>query len=87
MRADYRSRERETFQAMAEKTVREVLEKHTDEWLSISGVVGTAIGELGGQPCIKILAVSKTEELVRKIPPVVEGFPVVIEGVGEIRTR
>ncbi len=49
--------------------------------------MGTAIGELGGQPCIKILAVSKTEELVRKIPPVVEGFPVVIEGVGEIRTR
>ena len=70
---------------MAEKTIQEVLEERTEEWLAISGVVGTAIGELDGQPCIKILAISKTEELAKKISPVVEGFPVVIEDTGGIR--
>ena len=70
---------------MAEKTIREVLEEHTDEWLSISGVVGVAIGELKGKPCIRVLAAKKIEELAKEIPHEVDGFSVVIMETGEIR--
>ncbi len=72
-------------EGMAAKTIQEVLKEHTDEWMSIPGVVGTAIGESEGKPCIKILAVEKTKGLVNKIPSQVEGFPVVIQETGEIR--
>ena len=70
---------------MTSKTIEQVLEEHTDKWMSIPGVVGTAIGELKGKPCIKVLVVKKNEELKKKIPSQVEGFPVVIEETGEIR--
>ncbi len=70
---------------MATKTIQQVLQEHTGEWMSTPGVVGTAIGELEGKPCIKVLVVKKTEELTGRIPRQVEGFPVVIVETGEIR--
>lgn len=70
---------------MAARTIEEVLKENTDKWMSIPGVVGTAIGEFKGKPCIKIFVVKKTEELRKKIPSQVEGFPVVIQQTGEIR--
>jgi hypothetical protein len=70
---------------MATKTIEKVLEENTDKWLSIPGVVGTAIGEFKGKPCIKIFVVKETEELTQKIPSTLEGFPVVIQQTGEIR--
>jgi len=70
---------------MTAKTIRDVLQEHTDEWMSIPGVVGTAIGEYKGKPCIKVLVVKKTEDLTKKIPAKIEGFPVVIQETGEIR--
>jgi len=63
---------------MQAKTIEVVLEEHTDKWMDISGVVGTAIGEYEGNPCIRIFVVKKTEELMKKIPSQVEGFPVII---------
>ena len=75
----------EEAKKMTAKTIEEALNAHTDEWMSIPGVVGTAIGEFKGKPCIKILVVRKTEQLKKKIPSQVEGFPVVIEETGEIR--
>ncbi len=70
---------------MPTKTIERVLKEHTDEWMAIPGVVGTAMGEHKGKPCIKILVVEKTQKLARQIPSQVEGFPVVIEETGEIR--
>ena len=70
---------------MPPTTIQEVLRTHTPELMSIPGVVGTAIGEFKGKPCIKILVVKKTEELTQKIPLTLEGFPVVIQQTGEIR--
>ena len=77
--------ERSGEKEMAPRTIEEVLKEHTDEWMSIPGVVGTAIGKVEGKPCIKILVVQETEELTGKIPSEVEGFPVVIQETGEIR--
>ena len=70
---------------MTAKTIEEVLKEHTDEWMSIPGVVGTAIGEFEDKPCIKVFVVKKTEDLTQKIPSQVEGFPVIFEETGEIR--
>ena len=70
---------------MTSKTIEQVLKDHTDEWMSIPGVVGTAIGEFKGKSCIRVFVAKKTEELNKKIPSRVEGFPVMIEETGEIR--
>lgn len=67
------------------KTIQQVQEEHTPEWMALPGVVGTAIGQREGKPCILILTASNTEQVRRKIPPTVEGYPVVVEYVGEIR--
>ena len=70
---------------MAAKTIEEVLKENTDKWMSIPGVVGTAIGKFKDKPCIKIFVIKKTPELVEKIPSTQEGFPLVIQQTGEIK--
>ncbi len=59
----------------------------TDSVMSLPGVVGTAIGECEGAPCIKVYVVQNSQELTDKIPSTFEGFPVVVEATGEIRAR
>jgi len=70
---------------MAGKTIQQVQQEHTDEWMAISGVVGTAIGQRKGRPCILVFTASNTEPVRQRIPPTVEGYPVVIQYTGEIR--
>lgn len=70
---------------MSSKTIEQVLKEHTDEWMSIPGVVGTAIGEFEGKPCIKIYVVEKTEELEKKFPASLEGYPLLLEETGEFK--
>jgi hypothetical protein len=72
---------------MAGKTIQQVQEEYTDEWMAIPGVVGTAIGQHEGKPCILILTASDTEQVRQRIPPTVEGYPVVVQYTGEIRAR
>ena len=72
---------------LAKKTIEAVLKKHTDEWMSIPGVIGTAIGSLEGKKVIKILVLKETRELKKKIPEAVEGYRVILEETGEIRAR
>ena len=68
-------------------TIEAVLKEHTDEWMSIPGVVGTGIGACEGKPCIRIFVVKKTPELLKKIPSNLEGFVVDVEETGEIMAR
>lgn len=70
---------------MPAKTIEEVLKKHTRELMSIPGVVGTAQGLCDDTPCIKVFVIKKTPGLDRKIPDILEGYPVMIEETGEIR--
>jgi hypothetical protein len=67
------------------KTIEQILQDRTDEWMAIPGVVGTAIGMSEGDPCIRIFTSSKTEEVRAKIPSTVEGYPVIVEGTGIFR--
>ncbi len=70
---------------MPGQTIEEVLSQYTDSLMSFPGVVGTAIGECEGKPCIKVLVVEKTPELVNKIPSTLEGFVVEVQETGEIK--
>ena len=70
---------------MPGQTIEEVLSQHTDSLMSIPGVVGTAIGACEGKPCIRVLVVEKTPELLEKIPSTLEGFVVDVQETGEIR--
>ena len=68
------------------ESIEQVLKEHADEWMSIDGVVGAGIGESQGKPCIKIFAAGEEEELRKRIPSQVEGFPVIIEVTGKFRS-
>ena len=70
---------------MDSKTIEQVLEENTDRWMSINGVVGTALGEFKSKPCIKVLVDKKSSEIIKKIPSTIEGYPVVIEETGGFR--
>ena len=75
----------EKGQYMPERTIEQVQEEHTDGWMAIPGVEGTAIGLFKGRPCIKILSSLDPEQLRTNIPETVEGYPVVIEQTGTFR--
>jgi len=77
--------EREEARQMHAKTIEQVKQEHTDAWMAIPGVVGTGIGQCQGKACILILTASNTEQIRKQIPATVEGYPVVVQYVGEIR--
>lgn len=70
---------------MPEKTIEQVQQEHTYQWMAIPGVEGTAIGLFEDKPCIKIFSSRKVEELRDKIPTIIEGYPVIIEETGAFR--
>lgn len=67
------------------KPIEQVLREQTDYLMSILGVVGTAIGQCDGSPCIKVLVVKKTPQLQKRIPSALENWKVEIEETGVIR--
>jgi len=75
----------EKGQYMTERTIEQVQEEYTDEWMAIPGVEGTAIGLYQGKPCIRIFTSSKPQQLRDKIPLTVGGYPVIIEETGAFR--
>jgi len=83
--AEKRVRDSEQVQGMSQKTIEQVQEEHTDEWMAIPGVEGTAIGLFEDKPCITIFASGKAEELRAKIPTTIEGYPVIVEETGIFR--
>ena len=71
--------------AMTLRPIEDVLRDHTPALMRIPGVVGTAQGEEGGQPCIIVFVARRSEALGKSIPRELEGHPVRIDEVGEIR--
>jgi len=82
---DKTANDQEREKQVTAKTIIEVLKEHTEELMSLSGVVGTAQGLCNDNPCIKVLVIEKTPELTQKIPDILEGYQVIIEETGEIR--
>ena len=67
------------------KTIEQVLNEKTDEWMAVPGVAGVAIGEFKGKPCIMIFTSARPQQLRAKLPSTVEGYPVIVEQTGPIR--
>jgi hypothetical protein len=72
---------------ITEKSLETVLKEHTEELMSLEGVVGTFQSLCGGEPCIKVLVKKRSPELEKKIPRFLEGYPVVVQESGEIEAR
>ncbi len=53
--------------------------------MGLSGVVGVNQGECSETPCIRVLVVKKTTDLLRQIPSAIEGYAVDITETGEIK--
>ena len=70
---------------MPSRTIEDVLKEHTNDLMAISGVVGAGQGLCNGETCIKVFVIKETDELSKKIPHNLEGYPVKIEETGEIR--
>lgn len=75
-------KQQERHVKMHNKSIEEVLKHHTDSWMAIDGVEGTAIGLFEDKPCIKIFSSIKAEQLRAKIPVTIEGYPVIIKETG-----
>ena len=72
---------------MTRRDINTVLKNHDKELLAIPGVVGVYVGLLPDDktPCLKVLVIKGTEDLKRRIPKSIEGYPVLIEESGVIR--
>ena len=68
-------------------TIEKVLQRHSAAWMSIAGVVGTGIGTCDGVRCLKVFVVQRTQEIERRIPAGVDGYPVRVEVTGRVRPR
>lgn len=73
--------------ADAPKTIDAVLAAHTDSLLAVPGVLGTAVGRCSGAPCIRVLVSRVTDEIRRRVPPKLEGYPVHIDVTGPVVPR
>jgi hypothetical protein len=69
------------------RDINAVLADHDKALLAIPDVVGVYVGTLEDRPtlCLKVMLARKNSEAERKIPKVIEGYPVVVEVSGEIR--
>lgn len=74
-------------ESMTRKDINAVLKDHDKELLAIPGVVGVYVGLLPDDktPCLKVMVIKETDDLKRKIPKSIEGYPVLIEESGVIR--
>ena len=55
--------------------------------MALEGVAGTAVGDCGGESCIKVYLSAASEALEEEIPGEFGGFRVVTEVTGEVRGR
>ncbi len=71
---------------MPGKSIEAVLKEHTEAWMSIPGVVGTAQSLCDDdQPCIHVYVTALTAAIRQQVPDTVEGYPVEIIITGEFR--
>ncbi|MGH8015859.1 MAG: hypothetical protein ACREBV_06680 [Candidatus Zixiibacteriota bacterium] len=76
----------ESSNTMPTRDINTVMESHTLELMAIKGVVGVAIGENEEKkPCIMVLIVGESEEMLQRIPKEIEGHPVCPFESGDIK--
>lgn len=85
--ADRVENERSNGPAMSNRAMEDALRAHSNELMSLPGVVGTAQSRCDGQPCIKVFVNQRTEALEQAIRRILTGYAVVIEQSEPIRAR
>lgn len=70
---------------MQKKSIESVLKEHASIIMAVPGVVGIAQGEYEGEPCIKVFTAKMSPELPGQIPPVLDGYRVIVEETGEFQ--
>ncbi|MBU2608403.1 MAG: hypothetical protein KKF26_03720 [Chloroflexi bacterium] len=70
---------------MVNKTIEMVLKEHRDRLMAVPGIIGIALGEYKGKPCINVYLVQKNYELLQHIPPTLGGYHVVAIETGELQ--
>jgi hypothetical protein len=68
------------------RSVEQVFDSHRDSLLSIPGVVGAGIAKFDGRPCIMIMVKQKSQYAEGQIPKELDGYRVIIQETGEIKT-
>lgn len=71
--------------SVVQPTITDVLAAHSVEWMKIPGVRGTGEGQKDGKRCVLIFVEKRTTALVRKLPKIVDGYPVVVKEVGKVK--
>ena len=79
--------DRSEGQAVSHHTIEDALRAHSNELMSLPGVVGVSQGLCAGQPCIKVFVNQRTEALEQAIHRILAGYPVAIEQSGPVRAR
>jgi hypothetical protein len=82
-----RTTERPPAVTKAPKTIDAVLAAHSDSLMAVPGVLGTAVGRCNGAPCIRVLVSRVNDEIRRRVPSTLEGYPVHIDVTGTIVPR
>ena len=77
----------EPLETTVARSIEEVQEAFTREWMDLPGVVGTGIGLCEGQPCIKVYVTGPIPPLEDRIPNEVEGHRVTLEQTGQFQAR
>ena len=70
---------------MPARDIQNVLSAHKPRLLAMDGVVGVGRGLCAGAPCIKVMILQKTPELVEAIGSEADGYVIEIIETGEIR--
>ena len=73
--------------SIASDTIEQVINKHTEELMSIPGVVGVGQGICDNKLCIKVYIIEKSHETDTKIPASLDGYKISTEVTGEIRAH
>lgn len=70
-----------------ERSIDDVLARHSDSLMARPGVVGTAIGLCGDVPCIHIMVSDSSETIRDGLPDRLEGYEVLVRVTGPFRPR
>ena len=64
---------------MADKTIKDIIRRHTSELMAIPGVVGVAEGRDQDTSCIFLFVVNRSPELLKQLPESLEGYLIKIK--------
>ncbi len=71
----------------APPSITAVMQRNMKILMAVPDVVGVGEGAAEGKPCILVFVRRKTPEMEKQIPSTLEGYPVTVTVVGEVRAK